>query len=362
MRLAIALALLAGNLLMNAPAADHRLILGAVGYTKQETQQRERDANHRLVGVRLFRRWDDPLFGADQGWAKRTGHVVFLSIKTRHSNGAPVPWRDIAAAQPGTRLQADMLRQAKQLKRFGATVYVVFNHEPDAGSSRPMGGPGDFIAAWRHLVDTYRAAGVRNARYVWTLTGTAFNTSARANAYYPGDAYVDDIAADTYNWSTCHSPSGTWQSPAELLDPQRRFGLRHRGKGLMLLEWGSVEDPARPGRKAQWIQQMAQLLTTPAYRQYRAALAWDDRFTGPSGACNFDTRTSPGALTAWRTMAANPAFAAQSPCDIGDCAAAHPQLRRHRNLHLPLIALLSALAVAAALFVAIRRRDPRFGR
>ena len=31
----------------------------------------------------------------------------------------------------------------------------------------------------------------------------------------------------------------------------------------MLLEWGTVEDQARPGRKAQWIQDMSRLLATP---------------------------------------------------------------------------------------------------
>lgn len=323
----LTLAVLAGNLLAAPPPAGHGLILGASGQTRQETQQRERDAGHGLTGVRVYRRWGERLFDGAQQWAKRTGHIVFVSIKARRVNGATIRWRDIATAGPGSPLQADMLRQANQIKRFRATVYVVFNHEPDARASRAMGDPADFVAAWRHLVETYRAAGVRNARYVWTLTGAAFAANAgdgrtRADAYYPGDAYVDDIAADTYNFSTCRSPSGAWQSPAELLDPQRRFGLRHPGKGLMLLEWGTVEDPSRPGRKAQWIEDLTRLLTSPGYRQYRAALQWDDRYTHlMSGTtCDFDNRTSARALAAWRAMAAvfgPPA----SACD--DCHAGH---------------------------------------
>jgi hypothetical protein len=363
MKTALAVLVLAGNVIAASSADGHHVILGVVAQTRQEIQQREQEAGHRLTGVRVFRRWDEPLFDRDQRWAARTGHVVFVSIKSRRKNGALIRWRDIAFARPGSPLQQDMVRQARQIKRFGALVYVVFNHEPDARTSRPMGTPAEFAAAWRHVVSTYRAAGVRNARYVWTLTGPAFGESAgrgltRADLYYPGDAYVDDIAADTYNWNTCHAAAGRWQSPAELLDPQRRFGLRHPRKGLMLLEWGTVEDPARPGRKAQWIQDLTRLLATPAYRQYRAALQWDDRFTKVMAGtrCDFDNRTSGGAFTAWRAMTATPLFAARTPCDIGDC----PAERRRPGL-LPLAAGVTCAAVVVAGLIAVglrRRRSP----
>ncbi|MDN3352502.1 hypothetical protein [Actinomadura sp. DC4] len=340
MRMVAALLVLAGGVVSGSPSPDHRLMLGATGQTRQETQQREIETGHRLDGVRVFRRWDERLFDGNQQWAKKTGHTVYLSIKSRRLNGAKLKWHDIATARPGSPLWSDMQRQANEIKQFGALVYVVFNHEPDARTSAPMGGPADFVAAWRHVVGTYRAAGVRNARFVWTMTGWAFTAKAgggltRADQYYPGDAYVDDIAADSYNWNTCHSASGTWQSPSQLVDPERRFGLRHPGKGLMLLEWGSVEDPSRPGRKAQWLRDMARLLASSPYRQFRAALYWDDRHTGQkvNSACNFDYRTSPDALNAWRSIATAPALAARTACDLGDCAK-----RPHRRSRLPLLA------------------------
>jgi hypothetical protein len=342
----------------------HRVMLGSVGQTRQEIEQRERETGHRLPGVRVFRRWDEPLFDGGQTWARDTGHTVFLSIKSRRKNGSLIGWRDIANARPGSPLDAEMRRQAAQIKRFRAPVYIVFNHEPDAKTSRPMGGPADFVAAWRRVVGTYRAAGVRNARYVWTLTGESFAVSTgkgltRADAYYPGDSFVDDIAADTYNWNTCHSPAGSWQSPAALLDPQRRFGLRHPGKGLMLLESGSVEDPARPGRKAQWTSDLAALLAEPAYRQFRVVLHWDDRTTGmlAKTSCDFDYRTSSGAFAAWRAMAASPGFAAVSPCDRRDCAPPRTSHRRERS-RLPLIAggVPVALIVAGLIGLGVHRR------
>lgn len=364
MRYAAALLLLAGTVAAGAPADGHRLMLGTVGQTRQEIEQREHETGHRLPAVRVFRRWDERLLDGNQTWARGTGHTVFLSVKSRRKSGALIGWRDVAAARPGTPLYADMLRQAAEIKRFGAVVYLVFNHEPDAKTSRPMGAPGDFVAAWRHLVDVYRSAGVRNARYVWTLTGESFAVGAgggrtRADAYYPGDAYVDDIAADTYNWNTCHSPAGRWESPAALLDPQRRFGLRHPGKGLMVLEWGSVEDPARPGRKAQWMRDTTRLLATPAYRQFRAILHWDDRTTGMLAhtTCDFDYRTSGDAMATWRSMAVTPALAAASPCATGDCL----RVPSHRHARPPRRLLVAggvpvAVIVAGLVGVKILRR------
>lgn len=364
MRALISLVLLAGQLFATTPADGHRLMLGAVGQTKQEIQQHERETGHHLAGVRVFRRWGQTLFDGSQRWARDSGHTVFISIKSRRENGAIVRWRDIASAGRGSPLRSDMLRQAREIKHFHALVYVVFNHEPEAKASWGMGSPADFVAAWRRLVSTYRAAGVRNARYVWTMTGPAFGDGAgggrtRADLYYPGDAYVDDIAGDTYNWGTCRSPTGVWQGPGQLLDPQRRFGLRHPRKGLMLLEWGTVEDRYRPWHKAQWLQEFGRLLASPAYRQFRAVLHWDDRYSGVMAGtgCDFSDRTSPTAFAAWRSLTATRAFSARTACQIGDCVATR---RRSWNA-----AVVGALAVAAlvmaglAALVLLRRRSSR---
>lgn len=360
MRLAAVAVVLTGTVAAGSPPpGNHGIMLGSVGQTRAEIQQREAETGHKLAAVRVFRRWDETLLDGNQTWARDTGHTVFLSIKSRQKNGAKIAWRDIANAKPGSGLYNDMRHQADQIKKFGSLVYVVFNHEPDARTSRPMGSPADFVAAWRNLVGVYRTAGVRNARYVWTLTGESFavNTGkghTRADSYYPGDAYVDDIAADSYNWSTCHSAQGRWESPAALLDPQRRFGQRHPSKGLMVLEWGSVEDPSRPGRKAQWMRDAARLLADPAYRQFRAVLHWDDRTTGmlAKTSCEFDYRSSPAAMAAWRALAATPALSAATPCAAGDCSATssvRPRHARHRrHSRLPLIAGGVPVAVLAA--------------
>jgi hypothetical protein len=291
------------------PLLRDPVILGAVGNSRAETQERERETGRPLEGVRAFKRWNEPLIGPDQRWAARGDRTLFLSVKSRRLDGSILSWRDIADAAPGTPLHLDLLRQAQELKSFRKPVYLVFNHEPDAKTSRPMGEPADFVAAWRRIVSTHRLSGVRNARYVWTMTDQAFQQGI-AGSYYPGDAYVDAIGVDVYNWYDCRGGKGRWKDLAELIEPHRRFGLEHPGKDLMVLEWGSVEDRARPGRKAQWIHDAAKLFTRPGYRRYRAVLHWDDRYTGqgPGRSCDFDYRTSETALRAWRAMAAAPAY------------------------------------------------------
>lgn len=292
----------------SAAEEQDRMVLGAVGNSRAETVEREQETGRPIEGVRVFKRWDQPLLNADQRWAVQTGHALFLSVKTRLRDGTLLSWRDIANAAPGSPLYTDMLRQAAELKSVGATVHLVLNHEPDAKTSRPMGTAADYVAAWRRYVSVLRSAGVTNARYVWTLTDFAFQKGYAA-PYYPGDGYVDAIGVDAYNWYDCTgSTKPRWVPLAELIEPHRQFGLRHPGKDLMVLEWGSVEDKAQSGRKAQWIRDAAALFSRPGYENYRALLHWDDRFTGsaPGVGCEFDYRTSPTALRAWQTMAADP--------------------------------------------------------
>ncbi|MEV0596372.1 glycosyl hydrolase [Nonomuraea cavernae] len=304
------------------PVGERRLMLGAVGQSRAEIERRESETGVPLAGVRVFKRWDWTLFDADETWARDTGHTVFVSVKSRRGDGSPIRWRDIADSRPGDPLHQDMVRQAAQIKDFGAIVYFTFSHEPEAKGSRPMGEGADFVDAWRKVVDLQRAQGVTNARYVWTVTSVAFERTDRtaASLFYPGDAYVDHIAADSYNGYACDNPKGRWAEPAEVVEGQRRFGELHPDKGLMLLEWGSVEDPERPGRRAEWLNAARKMFLSPGYEQYRALLSWDARnLGGAAPACDFDVARTPDSLAAWRAIATDPGYSAKSPCDLGDC-------------------------------------------
>lgn len=123
----------------------------------------------------------------------------------------------------------------------------IFHHEPEAAVNLGNGTAGDFIAAWRKVVTVLRQQGVTNAEYVWTMTDYSFwvQDRRRASLWYPGDAYVDHLGADAYNWYRCRPGVNTpWWSLQQIIEPFRQFGQAHPTKGLMLPEWASAEDPA----------------------------------------------------------------------------------------------------------------------
>src|SRR5262249_11008378 len=78
----------------SAAAAQHQVILGAVGNSQVETVAREQETGRFIGGVRVFKRWDQPLINADQRWDVQTGHTLFLSVKTRLRDGTLMSWRD----------------------------------------------------------------------------------------------------------------------------------------------------------------------------------------------------------------------------------------------------------------------------
>ncbi len=295
-----------------AADAGRPLMFGATGASREIVEDHERLLRSTLRGVRVYKYWDDELFSAPQTWARNTGHTLFLSVGADRRDGSGPSWSQIAAARPGDPLYADMRRQAGEVRAFGAPVYLSFHHEPEAAVSHRFGDGADYVAAWRTWVKVFREAGVTNARYVWTLTAYAFarQDRYRAENYYPGDAWVDDIGADGYNWYRCQDSDGKWRDLADVIEAHRQFGRRHPTKGLMIWETGSVEDPRHPGRKAGWFRDATRLFSKPGYDQYTAVLTWEGRAHGDSR-CGFDYLSSRSATQAWVDMAHDPAFAAK---------------------------------------------------
>ena len=205
-----------------------------------------------LAGVRVFDLWNTPFPDAYTTWLRDTGHTVFLSVKAKRVNGSTVLWRDIANAQPGSTLYNQIVGWATSVKAFGAPMYFIFNHEPEAGASDSNGSAQEFIAAWRQVITIFRDQGVTNAKYVWTMTDYAFwrTDGGRADLWYPGDAYVDAIASDSYNWSNCR-PGHQHRLAFARVDRWLDAGLRPRAprQAADVDGVGVARGSARPGGK-----------------------------------------------------------------------------------------------------------------
>ena len=60
--------------------------------------------------------------------------------------------------------------------------------------------PGEFVAAWRHVVDIFRAQGATNVTWVWCPN--IVGPKSQLTGLYPGDNYTDWVCMDGYNWGT----------------------------------------------------------------------------------------------------------------------------------------------------------------
>jgi len=223
---------------------------GSGQLTEATLSEQEDMLSRKLDLHRVYRLWDD----AEPDTVLRTdvqrGRTPILSIKPKYGSGRQVSWASIARGDQ----DATIANQADGLKTLTAPVYLSFHHEADLAGNASYGTAAEYVAAWRHYRQVFAARGARNVAFTWIVTTSTFSKPGVTDSFYPGDDVVDWIALDAFNWFGCLPGQATsWRSLAQITAPFAAWAGRH-DKPLMLAEWGSVEDPAQPGRKAGWIR------------------------------------------------------------------------------------------------------------
>lgn len=283
------------------------------GETKQQAVERlEALAGRKLDVVRAFYRWDEAWPTSYETWLKSSGHPMIMSVKARRLNGVAVKWADIANAQPGSVLYQDLVRWAQRVRDYGAPIHVTFNHEPETKTNLDLGEAPDFIAAWRKWVSIFRQEGASNASFLWIMTDYAFWQPAtdrrQAVKWYPGDGWVDGMAADAYNWFNCRPGINTrWLTLREIIEPLRQFWLQHQSEQVWVAEYGSAEDSANPTRKAQWYAEAQALFKTPEFAVFRGVSLYE-RGSSTDNTCYWQPDSSPAAAAAWREWGQDPYY------------------------------------------------------
>ncbi len=150
-----------------------------------------------------------------------------------------------------------VLRTAQVLRAWGKPVLLRFAHEMN-GDWYPWceqangNQAGDYAAAWRHVHDLFVSAGAANVAWVWS-PNVSYAGSTSLASVYPGDAFVDLVALDGYNWGTT-VPWHSWTAAADVFGPTlaelRSIAPR---KPLFIAETASTEVG---GDKAAWIRNM----------------------------------------------------------------------------------------------------------
>ncbi len=147
---------------------------------------------------------------------------------------------------------------------------------PTASGDRPNGGtPAQFREAWKHVVDTVRAAGGSNIKWVFNPYAATYEGTADVRQLWPGAGYVDVLGIDGYNWGGGPAP---WQSFNTIFGPMYSI-LTSLDPGLpvWICEFASREPSVNDGAailpaasKGQWINEA---FTSTAFPRV-SALVW----------------------------------------------------------------------------------------
>jgi hypothetical protein len=229
--------------------------------------------------------------------AATRGALPMITWEPFLSSGAP-------GVQPGyapARIAAGDLdgyisRAAREAAAYGRPLFVRLAHEMNGDWSpwgvRPGSSPSDYVAMWRHVVGIFRAAGALNVRWVWSPNVTGAASVAPFAAYYPGDAWVDEVGLDGYNWGPVKS--SPWLTFAQVFLPSYQALTRLTSKPLLITETASTE---LGGSKAAWISSIGGALASNLPRV--RALIWFDR----AQEADWPLSSSPASLRSFQALA-----------------------------------------------------------
>ncbi len=159
---------------------------------------------------------------------------------------------------------------AADAARFGKPLFVRLGHEMNDPYRYPWGphnnAAEDFIAAWRRVVERFRAAGAHNVVWVWS-PHVAYEGYEH---FYPGDDVVDWVATAALNYGTVAYWSRWWTF--DEIFGNKYENLAAFGKPIMVAELGSL---MAGGERETWYREA--LANLPSrYPQVRAVLFFHD--------------------------------------------------------------------------------------
>lgn len=136
---------------------------------------------------------------------------------------------------------------AAEAAEHGDPIVVRLAHEMNDPYRYPWGPQNnevaDFIAAWRHVVERFRAAGADNVLWAWS-PHVAYEGYW---SFWPGEEHVDWVATGALNYGTAAVWS-EWYTFDQIFG--RHYDELHRvGKPILIAEFGSL---AVGGDRVEW--------------------------------------------------------------------------------------------------------------
>lgn len=179
------------------------------------------------------------------------------------------PWNySFGVNQPNYRLSritngyfdTHIINYARAAKNTGKEIYLRPMHEMNGNwypwsESANGNQPGDYVRAWKHMVDIFRREGATNVKYVWCPNVT-YSGSTPLSGLFPGDDYVDFVCMDGYNWG---NTNGGWQSFSTIFSVTYNQITAMSSKPVIIGEMASAE---QGGSKPSWILDAYQKIKT----------------------------------------------------------------------------------------------------
>jgi beta-mannanase len=206
-------------------------------------------------------------------------------------------------------------RWAQQIRDWGQPLFLRWGHEMNGnwypwdgthnggatttgyGDPGKADGPERYVDAWRHIHDIFSETGADNVTWIWA-PNVMWDPQSSLNAirnFYPGDAYVDWLGIEGYNWGSQQS----WQSFDQIYNVSYDSCLALADKPIMIPEFASAESG---GDKAAWISDAFAAIRTryPAIK----AITWFDI----NKETDWRINSSETALAAYRTALSDEYF------------------------------------------------------
>ncbi|WP_157577490.1 glycosyl hydrolase [Phycicoccus jejuensis] len=169
------------------------------------------------------------------------------------ANASGVPWTSVSSAVPGTPMYNNIVRWAQTIKARPGKILFSFGHEPEVVKKAGLGTPEEYRAAYQRVWTIFRQQGVTNVSWVYQTTAWAYRVNqtalGSATTWYPGDAYVDVVGGDAYNWNTCGLPGQNKSVPLSTIAGGILTFAKAHNKKASLPEFAATSAPDR----AQWL-------------------------------------------------------------------------------------------------------------
>src|ERR1700712_2305579 len=172
------------------------------------------------------------------------GSRLFISWQARvSSSNRDIQWSAIANGSYDKYINS----AAARVKAYKNPVFIAFDAEFDTNDNK--GTPAQYVAAYRHVWNVFKAKGFTNVAWAWVTSGyTGAGNGAQILKGYPGDAYVDWVGFDPYNFYRCNGTA--WKTFAEKVTPTYDWLVAHGlgKKPFLLSEYGTQYDSGNPAR------------------------------------------------------------------------------------------------------------------